>query len=160
MYIIFIFTELMTTITLRMMKSVIQSGYKTVQCFLSITYSHEKATNTQHTTTVINTGEGHFTVGEGHCVRSERCRLRWQDFLPPCFGALAVFMLLLVALKISLSANAWNDFFMWAFLCVSVLPKKASLGMKIFLNNSDSSKLPKPSPYESLCTGHSLLLQG
>ena len=78
MYINFVFTEVVTTITLRMMKSVIQSGYKTVHRFLPITYSLKKANNTQHTTTVINTGQDHSTVGEGHCVSSERCCLRWQ----------------------------------------------------------------------------------
>ena len=103
------------------MKSVMQSGYKTFHYFLSIAYSLEKATDTQHTTTVINTGQGHSTVGQGLCVPSERCRLRWQGFLPPCFGALAVFMLLLVALTISLSAATRKNFFMWAFLCLSVL---------------------------------------
>ena len=121
MYIVFVFTKVVMEITLRKMKTVIQSGYKTFHCFLPITYSFEKATNTQHTTTVINTDQGHSTVGQGHCVRSERCRLRWQGFLPPCFGALAVFMLLLVALTISLSATAWKNLFMWAFLCLLVL---------------------------------------
>ena len=121
MYIVFVFTEVVTTITLRMTKNVIQSGYKIVHCFLSIIFSFEKATNTQHTTTVINTDQGHSTVGEGHCVRSERCCLRWQGFLPPYFGALAVFMLLLVALTISLSDTAWKNFFMWALICLSVL---------------------------------------
>ena len=121
MYIVFVFTKVVAAITLRIIKSVIQSGYKTFHCFLSITFSFEKATNTQHTTTVINTDQGHSTVGEGHCVRSERCRLRWQGFLPPCFGDLAVFMLLFVALTISLSATAWKNFFMWAFLCLLVL---------------------------------------
>ena len=111
MYIVFVFTKVVTAITLRMMKSVIQSGYKTFHCFLSITFSFERATDTQHTTTVINTDQGHSTVGEGHFVRSERCRLRWQGFLPPCFGDLAVFMLLFVALTISLSATAWKNFF-------------------------------------------------
>ena len=41
MYIVFVFTKVVTAITLRMMKSVIQSGYKTFYCFLSITYSLE-----------------------------------------------------------------------------------------------------------------------
>ena len=44
MYIIFVFTEVVTTIMLRMMKSLVQSGYKTVLCFLPIAYSLEKAT--------------------------------------------------------------------------------------------------------------------
>ena len=58
MYIVFVFTKVVTAITLRMMKSVIQSGYKTFHCFLSITFSLEKVTNTQHTTTAINTDQG------------------------------------------------------------------------------------------------------
>ena len=58
MYIVFVFTKVVTAITLRMMKSVIQSRYRTFHCFLSITYRFEKATSTQHTTTVINTDQG------------------------------------------------------------------------------------------------------
>ena len=71
MYIVFVFTEVVTTITLGMLKRVIQSGYKPFHCFLSITYSLDEATNTQHKTTVVNTDQGHSTVGEGHYVRSE-----------------------------------------------------------------------------------------